>query len=80
MDANTAYRIGSITKVFTTLAFLAEAGDKHFNRPITEFIPELAAMRQSKDQLRSVDWEDISIESLMAQVRPRFSCSLDLLC
>lgn len=77
MDANTVYRIGSITKVFTALAFLAEAGDKHFNRPITDFIPELAAMSQSKDGLRSVDWEDISIESLMAQVGSRRSCSLD---
>lgn len=80
MDANTVYRIGSITKVFTTLAFLAEAGDEHFNRPITDFIPELAAMSQSKDELRSVYWEDISIESLMAQVGPHRSSSLDPLC
>ncbi|KAK7928587.1 hypothetical protein PG985_005585 [Apiospora marii] len=41
VDANTVFRLGSVTKIFTVLAYLAETGEKYFNHPITEFIPEL---------------------------------------
>lgn len=73
VDGNTIYRIGSISKVFTILAFLAEVGDAHWNTPITEFIPELAqysaqSLTRSIDDVRRTDWEDITIGALAAQV------------
>jgi CubicO group peptidase (beta-lactamase class C family) len=73
VDANTVYRIGSVTKIFTVLAFLAEAGDKYFNHPITEFIPELSSLSASRQQpadsdIRTVDWEDINLISLITQM------------
>jgi CubicO group peptidase (beta-lactamase class C family) len=73
VDADTVYRIGSVTKLFTVLAFLAEAGDKYFNHPITDFVPELAEISAKRantplDNLRTVDWDDINIQSLLAQM------------
>ena len=70
---DTIYRIGSVSKIFTVLAFLAEVGDTHWNTPITEFIPELAqfsarALTQPIDDVRRTDWEDITIGALVAQV------------
>ena len=53
VGANTVYQLGSVTKVFTVLAFLAEVGDMHLNEPITKFIPELATNR-SKAELDAV--------------------------
>lgn len=73
VDANTVYRIGSVTKLFTVLAFLAEVGDKYFSHPITEFVPELAEISSKRaneplDSLRTVDWDDINIQSLLSQM------------
>ncbi|KAM7202250.1 beta-lactamase/transpeptidase-like protein [Rhypophila sp. PSN 637] len=71
VDADTVYRLGSVTKIFTVLTFLSEVGDKYFNHPITEFVPELAELAKRgdpNDHVRTVDWEDITILSLMAQM------------
>ncbi|KAK8088286.1 beta-lactamase/transpeptidase-like protein [Apiospora hydei] len=73
VDVDTVFRIGSVTKIFTVLAFLAETGDQYFNRPITEFIPELQDIvnrrgNETVDELRTVKWEDITIEALLSQM------------
>jgi len=70
---DTVYRIGSVSKIFTVLAFLAEVGDTHWNTPITAFIPELVqysaqTSTQPIDDVRRTDWEDISVGALVAQV------------
>lgn len=70
---DTVYRIGSVSKIFTVLAFLAEVGDTHWNTPITAFIPELAqysaqTLTQPIDDVRRTDWEDITVGALVAQV------------
>ncbi|KAI0132808.1 beta-lactamase/transpeptidase-like protein [Xylariales sp. AK1849] len=73
VDADTVYRIGSVTKLFTVLTFLAEAGDKYFSHPITEFVPELATISSERateqlDNVRTIDWDDINILSLLSQM------------
>jgi hypothetical protein len=73
VDGNTVYRLGSVSKVFTVLAWLAELGDVHWNQPITNFIPELAALSAQAtsrpfDGVRQTSWEDVTIESLASQV------------
>ena len=70
---DTVYRIGSVSKIFTVLAFLAEVGDTHWNTPITAFIPELVqytaqTSTQPIDDVRRTDWEDITVGALLAQV------------
>ncbi|KAK7988481.1 Pirin-like protein [Apiospora arundinis] len=73
VDANTVFRLGSVTKIFTVLAYLAETGDKYFNHPITEFIPELQDIVNRRgngpvDEVRTVKWEDITVEALLSQM------------
>ena len=74
VDADTVYRYGSVTKLYAVLTFLVEAGDKYFNHAITEFIPELAALsaaragQSDEEQLRSVDWDDVTILALASQM------------
>ncbi|KAJ4293524.1 hypothetical protein N0V90_008807 [Kalmusia sp. IMI 367209] len=73
VDGDTVYRLGSVTKVFTVLTFLAEAGDVHWNTPITKFIPELAkfvgrSTQPGFDPVRETDWDDITIGALASQV------------
>jgi hypothetical protein len=73
VDGDTVYRLGSVTKVFTVLAFLAEAGDVDWNSPITRFVPELAKYVGNSssggfDSVRQTAWEDITIGALASQV------------
>jgi len=72
VDRATVYRLGSVSKIFTVLAFLAKDGNQHFNDPITKYIPELAAIReaqlQNPDPLNDVEWDDITIAALASQM------------
>ncbi|KAI0532653.1 beta-lactamase/transpeptidase-like protein [Xylaria digitata] len=72
IDGNTVYRIGSLTKVFTMLTFLAEVGDSSWNEPISKYIPEIAAMvvpgRDNSHSLTSPDWGSITIGALASQI------------
>lgn len=73
VDGNTVYRLGSVSKVFTVLAFLAQAGDIHWNQPITQFVPELAKFAgqttsNNFDSVRDTPWDDVTIGSLASQV------------
>ena len=49
--ADTAYRIGSITKQFTALALLrqVEAGKMQLTDPLEKYVPEVKALRNRKD-------------------------------
>ncbi|KAI8626024.1 beta-lactamase/transpeptidase-like protein [Xylariaceae sp. FL1651] len=72
VDGNTVYRMGSLTKIFTILTFLAEVGDSSWNEPITKFIPEIAAMAvngsSNSHSLTTPDWGSITIGSLASQI------------
>ncbi|KAI1134099.1 beta-lactamase/transpeptidase-like protein [Hypoxylon sp. FL0543] len=71
VDGDTVYRLGSVTKIFTILTFLAEVGDTMWNEPITKYVPEIAAMVSGADNSHSIstpDWESITIGSLASQM------------
>lgn len=73
VDGDTVYRLGSVTKVFTVLTWLAELGDVHWNQPITKYIPELTqfpgdSTASGFDSVKNTAWEDITIGSLASQV------------
>jgi hypothetical protein len=73
VDRDTVYRLGSVSKIVTVVAWLAELGDVHWNQPITNFIPELAsfsaqATSQTFSTVRQTAWEDITIGALASQV------------
>lgn len=69
VDTNTVYRIGSVTKIFTVLTFLATVGDGIWNDPITKHLPEIEeiAAQASRGPIFSPDWESITIGSLASQ-------------
>lgn len=74
VDKDTVYRLGSVSKIYAVVAWLAELGDVHWNQPITNFIPELANFsaqartQQQFDDVRQTKWEDITIAALASQM------------
>lgn len=69
VDANTVFRVGSITKIFTVLAFLATVGDRVWNDPVTKYLPELArlAKKTPGGSMMVPDWEEVTLRSLASQ-------------
>lgn len=67
VDANSVYRIGSVSKLLTAYVFLISEGDSHWNQPITRYIPELAkVVNQTKQSANGIlpCWEHITIVDL----------------
>ncbi|KAL2268950.1 hypothetical protein VTJ83DRAFT_3796 [Remersonia thermophila] len=70
IDGNTVFRIGSVTKIYTVLAFLATVGDGVWNDPVTKYVPELAeiaAKNMGRSPIYATDWESITVGSLASQ-------------
>ncbi|EGO61040.1 hypothetical protein NEUTE1DRAFT_120106 [Neurospora tetrasperma FGSC 2508] len=69
VDTNTVFRVGSITKIFTVLAFLATVGDRVWNDPVTKHLPELARLAEKTPggSMTVPDWEEVTLGSLASQ-------------
>ncbi|KAJ9144081.1 Beta-lactamase-like protein 2 [Pleurostoma richardsiae] len=69
VDGNTVYRLGSVTKVFTVLTYLAQVGNRSWNDPVTNYIPELERMAATRtSSIFNPDWDSITIGSLASQM------------
>lgn len=72
VDADSIYRIASVTKVFTVLAGLLELSLTDWERPLTELIPTLAEfsadMSGEDDPIDIVEWGKITPSALAAQI------------
>ncbi|KAM0206210.1 hypothetical protein ACHAQI_008509 [Fusarium lateritium] len=72
VNADTVYRLGSISKVYTVLAALklAEDGVLSMSDPITRWIPELGkdAGHIARDELDVIHWEDITVGDAAAHL------------
>ncbi|AEO63092.1 uncharacterized protein THITE_2141257 [Thermothielavioides terrestris NRRL 8126] len=70
VDTNTVFRIGSITKIFTVLTFLATVGDGIWNDPITRHLPEIESIvwRASGGPIWTPDWESITVDALLGEL------------
>ncbi|KAI1115508.1 beta-lactamase/transpeptidase-like protein [Nemania sp. NC0429] len=66
LGENTIFRIGSVSKLLTVYALLAEIGMDHMQDPVTAWVPELAnkANYKVQDAVRRVNWEDVTIGAL----------------
>ncbi|KAK8017738.1 beta-lactamase/transpeptidase-like protein [Apiospora rasikravindrae] len=66
VGGDTIYRLGSLTKIFTILTFLIEAGDGYWNTPVTKFVPELALLadKYQYDPVMNVDWASVTLGEL----------------
>ena len=75
VDADSIYRIGSLTKVFSVWTFLIEVGDGYFGEPITRYVPELAAAVLKSgnnsvefDEIDDVRWDDVTLGALASHM------------
>ncbi|KAI9927460.1 hypothetical protein MW887_003074 [Aspergillus wentii] len=68
VDADSVFRIGSVTKVLTILVLLVEEGDAIFHEPITKYIPELRNAGVADDEIDSVRWDEVTIGELASQL------------
>jgi hypothetical protein len=71
VSADTVFRIGSISKLFTVYAFLLHNGLELWQQPITEYVPELRDLSQCSSNsanLDSVRWEEVALGSLTSHM------------
>lgn len=68
VDANSIYPVGDLTTLFTTYLFLIEAGEKHWDDPVSKWVPELKHATQSTHSRLSVDWDEVKLGDLAAHL------------
>ncbi|EKG09752.1 Beta-lactamase-related protein [Macrophomina phaseolina MS6] len=69
LDNESVYRIGSVTKLLTVYALLAERGDRDFGTPITEFLGDLGTGAEDNgEEFERIRWDDITVGALAAQI------------
>ncbi|KAI9826781.1 MAG: hypothetical protein M1819_007252 [Sarea resinae] len=74
VDADSVYRLGSVSKLLTVYTWLIQDGFLRWNQPITELVPELWAAAQqynasssAGDGIDRVNWAEINVEALASQ-------------
>lgn len=69
LDENTVFRIGSVSKLITVYALLAEVGMERLNDPVTRWVPELArAMNHRDGPVKSPRWSEMTIGQLASHM------------
>jgi hypothetical protein len=72
VNADSIFRIGSVSKLFSVYLFLIEAGDVHFHEPITKFIPELEEVMKVQNAQENAadvfDWEEVTVGNIASQL------------
>lgn len=72
ITSDTVYRIGSVSKLFTVYALLLNNGTHYWNRPVTDFIPELKHAAQHAPQNSTVidwvQWDQVTVGALASQL------------
>ncbi|OHE99991.1 hypothetical protein CORC01_04638 [Colletotrichum orchidophilum] len=79
LNANTLYRIGSVTKLLTVYMILIKLGPTYWNEPITKFIPELADA-PAGNRAHRVQWSEVTLGALASHMSglPRNNHFIDL--
>lgn len=68
VKSDTQFRLGSITKVFTVLAMLQNEEKFDWRSPISNFIPELVKASPTFGRDNEVQWGDVTLDALAAQL------------
>lgn len=67
VDADSVYRVGDLTSLFTTWLFLVEVGETYWDEPVSKWVPELAS-NNSAHAMGRVSWCDITLGDLAAHL------------
>ncbi|KAF4501581.1 Beta-lactamase 2 [Fusarium agapanthi] len=70
IDADSVYRIGSISKAYTTLAALKLKG-VGMHDPVTKYVPELRKLNKQQSEnnaITTVDWDKVSLQALASHM------------
>jgi CubicO group peptidase (beta-lactamase class C family) len=67
LNGSTVYRTGSVAKLLTVYTFLIKLGNKHWNDPITNWLPELASMT-THNVVNQVKWTEVTLGALAWQM------------
>jgi CubicO group peptidase (beta-lactamase class C family) len=67
LNDDTIYRIGSLSKLYTAYTLLVADGMKHWNEPITNFVPELAAA-SVENSIDDSHWSTITVGALASHM------------
>ncbi|KAL6360681.1 hypothetical protein LRP88_06388 [Fusarium phalaenopsidis] len=70
VDADTVYRIGSVSKAFTVLAALKLSGVR-MDDAVTKYLPQLRKLgkqQHKKNNITVVDWDRISLQALASHM------------
>ncbi|SMR45200.1 unnamed protein product [Zymoseptoria tritici ST99CH_3D1] len=65
VDADSVYRVASISKILTIYLWLIHDGDRRLNDPIIEYVPELATGDAKGRDYAVPDWSEITVGDLM---------------
>jgi CubicO group peptidase (beta-lactamase class C family) len=66
VNAETVYRIGSVSKLFTALAAL-QVAEINMDDPVTKYVPQLRDLRNQQaevNEMTVVSWDDVTVGSL----------------
>lgn len=66
LDDRTISRVGSVSKLFTAYAIIAQAGIEVFSHPVTRYLPELAG-NATRNASQTIEWSDITVGALLSQ-------------
>ena len=70
LEANSIFRIGSVSKLITTYIYLINTGFKGWNDPITDYLPQLKyfAAQSKTDPVNFVNWDQVTIGALASHL------------
>ncbi|KAB8229534.1 serine hydrolase domain-containing protein [Aspergillus alliaceus] len=76
VDADTVFRIGSVSKLWTVLLLLIEKGDTSFSEPVTKYVPELRDAAKElrvnstvrNDEVDHLRWDEVTIGELASHM------------
>ena len=88
VDADTVFRIGSVSKLWTVLMLLIEKGDASFSEPVAKYVPELrdAAIELKQnvtmrdDEIDHLRWDEVTLGELASHMAGAIrECTLSLI-
>lgn len=66
LNDTSIFRIGSVSKLFTSYAILAAKGLDVWEHSVTEYLPELAGNAQNNSAVDNIIWEKITVGALLS--------------